>query len=488
MNRRDFICRLQAAMLASTVPIGWHRPLQAAEAPLKGTSLDPLQIGRGVQLFLDDFLIEELNGLQRKVVQPEKLPQPVLDSATFGTTQPYLTVLHDAEQKQYRIWYNRGNDIWQAVSTDGVEWKDPQLVWKLNNAFGCSLVDDGPNAADPQRRFKMINTQRTKSRKQGKPGDEGSWVGFSPDGMQWTPWNRNPVMFAWPEGFQKFVYECVGDIIDVFYDEQKKQYVAAFKMEALEEDGLAQGPRNAPGFRRLVGMSTSKDFIDWTTPKRIFVPDEQDEGLLEFYGMGGMHQRGGLYIGFLRVLRDDLPCDPGGPLDGIGYTVLATSRDGENWQRFREPFLDRNLNSGTWDHAMAWMGDDLPMGDDLNLYYGGYSLGHKVDREAGRQIGLARMKKDRYAGLVAQRDEGLLRSKRLIVPADRFTINADADADGEVRVRLIAADGASVDAEPIVGDRLSHPVRWREPIASFVGKPAQLEFRIRQATLFGFDC
>jgi len=76
-------------------------------------------------------------------------------------------------------------------------------------------------------------------------------------------------------------------------------------------------------------------------------PDKQDDGLLEFYGMGGMHQRGGLTIGLVRVRRR-LPCDPGGPKNGIGYAVLATSRDGVHWQRFREPFLDRNPERGSW--------------------------------------------------------------------------------------------------------------------------------------------
>ena len=117
------------------------------------------------------------------------------------------------------------------------------------------------------------------------------------------------------------------------------------------------------------------------------VPDALDEGLLEFYGMGGLHVRGGLQIGLVRILRDDLPCDSDGPKDGIGYTVLATSRDGVAWQRDRKPFLSRNPENGSWDHAMAWMSSALPVGDEVFFYYGGYARGHKIaaqDRAAGR--------------------------------------------------------------------------------------------------------
>jgi hypothetical protein len=140
----------------------------------------------------------------------------------------------------------------------------------------------------------------------------------------------------------------------------------------VPEDGYAPGPRAGSGIRRLVGLSTSRDFVRWERPRRIFAPDGRDEGLLEFYGMGAMHVRGGLYIGFVRVLRDDLACDPGGPKDGIGYSVLATSRDGLTWRRHRAPFFDRNPERGAWDHAMAWIGAALPVGDEVLLYYGGY--------------------------------------------------------------------------------------------------------------------
>src|SRR5205823_14937306 len=125
---------------------------------------------------------------------------------------------------------------------------------------------------------------------------------------------------------------------------------------------------------------------------------------------------------------------------GIGYTVLATSRDGVTWQRYREPFLDRNPQRGSWDHAMTWMSGALPVGDEVFFYYGGYARGHKVAAATERQIGLARMKRDRYVALTPAKDAGTLRTRPFLVPGERLTLNAKA-AGGSVGVPLLDASG-----------------------------------------------
>src|SRR5438046_2577464 len=134
MHRRDFLRACGAA--SAGLVIGTGPVLQAAEAP------HPLEIGIGPQLFLDDHWIDRLDGLVRRVEPPERLPDPVLDSKTFGTTQPYLTVLRDEDGRRYRIWYNRGPAVWHAESADGIHWVKPQVAWDLPRSYGASLVDD----------------------------------------------------------------------------------------------------------------------------------------------------------------------------------------------------------------------------------------------------------------------------------------------------------------------------------------------------------
>jgi hypothetical protein len=474
MNRRDFLRGAGTATVVAAFP-----RLGASAATR------PLEIGVGPQLFLDNYLVDHMEGLERKVQQPRRLPKPVLDSKTFGTTQPYLTVLRDAEQKRFRIWYNHGPAIWHAESDDGIHWANPRVAWDVRRGYGCSLVDDGTRAANANRRYKLANWQAT-----GKSDDGGIYVGFSPDGLRWTAHDKNPVLSNRPEGPDKVSRYGVGDIVDVYYDPLTKLYRAAVKLPAVEADGYAPGPRAGNTFRRLVGMSSSKDFETWERPWRILTPDAKDDGLLEFYGMGAMHVRGGLHIGLARVLRDELPCDPGGPKNGIGYAVLVTSRDGVAWHRYREPFLDRNPEKGSWDHAMTWISGALPVADEVYFYYGGYARGHKVEAKTERQIGLARMKRDRYVALTPTGEAGTLRTPPFVLPGDRLTINVDA-AHGAVRVRLLDAAAEPIldaSAAPVTGDVLAGELRWLKPIAARVGQPVRIEFTVSRAALFGFEC
>jgi hypothetical protein len=139
---------------------------------------------------------------------------------------------------------------------------------------------------------------------------------------------------------------------------------------------------------------------------------------------------------------------------------------------------------------MTWGDCLLPVDDEVFVYYGGYARGHKVAAATERQIGLARMKRDRYVALVPAKLEGTLRTRWFLVPGDRLTINART-MDGDVRVRLLDRDGRPLsdlgepEARPITGDVLAAEVQWRKPLAALRGKPVCLEIVARQADLFG---
>jgi hypothetical protein len=193
------------------------------------------------------------------------------------------------------------------------------------------------------------------------------------------------------------------------------------------------------------------------------------------------------------VLRDDLPCTPGGPAQGIGYSTIAWTRDGENWVREKEPLLDRDHDVQSWDHAHAWVDCQLPVGDDVYLYYGGYKQGHKVNRFEERQVGLVRMKRDRYIAREAEGDAGLLRTPPLILQGKQLTVNVQPAGGGELRAQLIGADDQPIkgfsfgDGQPITSDQVAAPVQWKGNFADLADKPVRLEFSLKRARLYAFE-
>jgi hypothetical protein len=221
------------------------------------------------------------------------------------------------------------------------------------------------------------------------------------------------------------------------------------------------------------------------------MPGDRDPGITEFYSLGGLLARGGLLIGMLKVLRDDLPCDPGGPRDGIGYTVLAWTHDGENWIRDQTPLLDRDHTPGSWDHAHAWIDCQLPVGDEVYLYYGGYARGHKVNRFEERQVGLVKMKRDRYVARAAGDQAGRLVTPPVVLQGKRLSINADARG-GEISVQLLDLGGTPIpgfsaaEAGAFSGDAIAAPIRWRRPLTDLAGRPVKVAFSLKHARLFAF--
>ena len=469
----------------------------------------PVLVNDEPQLFLDDYLIAHSSNLVKTTHTPERaLDYPILGWQQ-GTSQPYVTVLRDPETKLFRMWYNRdAGQIAYAESDDGINWRTPELDILGNdnrllqigrdfqNGCGASVIDDGPASKDPNQRFKIAWWGQTKP---WPGGDPGMRVAFSSDGIDWKLYTDNPVLPDFGEdhflGDPRRPYGA-GDIIDVFYDPYRNHYGAFVKTPAIASDGLARGPKARTYIRRLVSASTSDDFQHWKRLWRVVVPESRDEGLLEFYSVGGTFARGGLLIGFVRMLRDDLPATEGGPAEGIGYTTLITSRDGKHWERHDNVFFDRHPDPKAWDHAMTWVGSVLPVGDQLYLYYGGYKQGHKIESRKERQIGLARMPKDRFVSRdTVGNQQDVLRTVAIdpsVTVPRRLLLNARCPG-GEIRVQVRAGNTGDVIAgydwdvcRPVSGDGYNLLVTWNE-LGTLPDRRIQLEFKLKQAELFAFQ-
>lgn len=457
-------------------------------ASCQQSNIKPLELNNGPHLFIDNYLIAEQSFLNRTVNNPEKLPEPILVAGKKNdfVWQPYFSVLRDPETGRFRMWYNTpvsekntGRCLLGYIeSEDGINWIRPHKNLDISHEiqFGASVIDRGLDFENSEERYVFATHL--------KPG---LYISTSADGINWNPISDGPVLYH------------NHDISSLFWDPIRKQYMAIVSHRLNGFSDPSQP--NIDDKRRIVHQSISKDLKDWEEVWPICLPKigaAIEKGETQFYSMSGVITRGDLMIGLVKVLRDDLNATPGKSAKqmgdkkrkaaGIGYTVLAWTRDGITWQRDHEPFLDRNHTPGTFDHAMAWGDEQIIVDDKVYIYYGGYERGHKIERFNERHLGFASMPKDRYVSRDADFNGGRLLTKPLVLNGKKITVNANII--GECKVRIVDTDGETLpgfDWIKLKGDSINHELNWEKELSAISGKTFCLEFKLKNAQLFGFD-
>jgi hypothetical protein len=455
------------------------------EAGIPGRAPDadcPITVATGEPLLLlDDYLIAESRGLRRVVVQPRPdpaIPNPIVTGPEDHCFQPYLSVHRDPQTGASRIWYGAWREDQNAgasclatmASPDGIHFVRPHRICETPRIqFGSEVLDRGPGHPEPAARYVYSYWF-----------DGGLRLLKSPDGLTWQPLVEGVVL---PHNH---------DIDSISWDPLRQTYVATISVYIT---GAAW-----TGQRRTTMMSFSQDLRQWERPWYILTAsDRLDEGQTQFYAMEGYLARGRLRIGMVKVLRDDLVAtgtEPGS--FGRAHTSLAWSWDGRTWTRDRERFFEPDDNPAAWDHAHAWIDEQVPVGDEVYLYYGGYKQGHKMNRFSERQIGLVKMPLDRYVARRATAEvSGTLLTVPLrlpVAPALALRVNANA-AGGRLRAQVRDAAGETVvagfslmECQPVAADGLQLPLRWQAAdLASLAGRTVRFEFEISGADLFAFS-
>ena len=480
--------RLSPLCLALTLLCG--RATTKADDP----SPPPLPLGPGPHLLIDDHLIGEQSFLRRTVNNPKKRSKPVIPGGeTYRISQPFVSVVRDAQKGIFRMWYEvpvrdpGTSHVAYTESKDGITWPPPKVLpnyfrdKNYTHAGRLSVVDHGPDWPDANKRFVMAVDSQVRS------GTRVAYIRIftSADGLDWTLLTKKPGV------------SHNNDITSLHWDPIRKQYIAMASQVIAGITGLARVPH----------QSESKDLINWSPKRKIIQPSlapvemyarNLNDGTTQFYGMSGIVVRGGLMIGMVKVLQDHLNAtpgktaaemgSPGRAYAGFGYTVLAWSRDGRTWQRDHEPFIPRNRVPGTFDYAMSWGDAQIITEKETLIYYGGYKRGHKVNRTKERQLGLARMPRDRYVSRLAGPNVGRLLTKPLVLKARSLTVNANVRGEG--RVRLLDSKRKPLDGFGWIefkGDSIEHTIQWNSGLASVSGTVVHLEFQLRDSQLFGFD-
>lgn len=504
------------------------RPPAAPAAPVSpATILPPLSptgafdVGSRAQLFIDQQVVHATEGIAFTPHPARKHPMnPLLkaDRPWEGwRINLYGTVLFDAEEKVFKMWYVGDTSEWfphfathYATSRDGVHWEKPLIGTEVAPGLArhntvlanCQIASVTKDLAepDPARRYKMIAwDHRTKP-------TGGPHALVSPDGLAWTRLSTQNLFRS-------------NDVVTAYYDTRWKKHVAFPKLSTLVRGGV----------RRCFGVTWTDDLLQWPDPRLAFQPDLRDDaGTLsriepvraaldvpdnpavmrtEFYGVG-IYQGESCLVGFPWVFSINnsarFPTTRTPNHEGPCEIQLATSRDLLAWERpFRTPVVPLGA-PGAWDSGfLTTASQAFRHQDEIWLYYGGgnYTHGNPViyDEYTGNErgtkytcsIGLAKWPLDRFVSADGGPAGGSLTTVPLHFTGRRLELNVHAGR-GTLTVEVLDPAGRPVrglgKSDPITSDSLRATVTWqgRTDLSALAGKSVCLRFALRNTELYSF--
>jgi hypothetical protein len=465
-------------------------------------------LGGERELFLDDYRIESTKDVGRVVHPATKLPDPVIrpDNPWESSAYIYGSVFKIGDT--YRMWYDCNNDVppgyylCYAESRDGKRWVKPlgrgTIGYKDIPASRTNLVVAGggtiaynPGAA-PERRFSLLQFRG------GVVNDTlGYYVMFSPDGYTWTNHADKPVLLD-------------GDVSNVTWDQRTKRYIATIKKRMFTAA--------TPGiYNRSAFVSTSTDFVTWTTPVLGVSGDYADTGAAkaigglegQIYGMPVLPYES-TYVGLPWVFLITNYTTGSQPGAGAGpiNPQIASSRDLLNWSR---PVRDAAIGSGdpgAWDDGAIYTASNALVTDrEIQLYYGAFNAGHggqdTTDPNAvpyKGQTGLATWRRDGFVSVTnaARRDSGdpgFVVTRPVTFTGRELNLNAVTRDGGFIKVEVLdAVSGQPVPgfeaskAVPIIGDRYRAEARWASgaELSTLTGRAVKFKFHIQGADLYSY--
>jgi hypothetical protein len=452
-----------------------------------GATAQPIDIGDRLELFVDDYLIEKLNGSAKLTLQTPQVRDIVLthDKPWEGNTCAYHTIFQDDDK--FRMYYRGSHSAngkpahpeftCYAESSDGIRWTKPSLgliefagskenniVWKGPHAHNfCPFLDSNPACPPTQKRKALAGT----------PKLGGLQVFVSSDGLRWDSMTSEPVIKAKEKDFA-FDSQNLA-----FWDSHRSEYRVYFRNW---KGGHPKGVRS-------IQTATSKDFRTWTEPTWLEYPNVPDEQLYTNEILP-YSRAPHLFLGFpSRIVgrRGDL-------VEGL----FMSSRDGKSFRRWQEAIIRPGQNDDRWHNRSnyIWLGlaetaSDLPTSaTELSLY-----SGERYYQGDGVRVRRYTYRTDGFVSVNASYAGGSLLTKPITYGGgDELVLNMSTSAAGSILVELVDSDGKALpgfaleDCEELFGDDTKRIVKWKHggSLGTHKGKPVRLRFELKDADLFSF--
>ena len=444
-------------------------------------------IGTDRQLFVDDYWIEDLDGIRRTLHHPvkrETVIRPEHPWEQKGVS--YMRVIEDGGR--FRGWYrcdpkmnpdmqDRNTVTAYAESFDGVTWEKPTLgiveydgskenniVWAgADNEMNMAPFRDKNPVVSEDEKYKAIIRKR---------GEVIRGL-VSPDGIHWRLISEEPFLTDGPFDSHNIA----------FWDTNLSKYVAYTR-------GIA-GKGDFEGGVRWVRRALSDDFVHWSKLESIDVGDEPDT---HFYTNSCVQydRAPGVYLMFpSRYVPDRWPVPDWEYGPGVNDIVFLSSRDGIHFDfSFREAFVRPGTDSNNWHERAIYMewGVLQTSPTEISLY------GMENWRMPTVNIRRYTLRTDGFVSLSAGFEGGTATTRPFIYSGNSLELNYATSAVGSVQVELRdetnhPIPGFSIENCPErFGDEIDGEIRWSgmSALSAHEGKPVRLHFRLKDADVYAF--
>jgi hypothetical protein len=451
-----------------------------------------IQMGGNREIFIDNFLIDNLKGVQIiKHTPHDEGAVLYFDNPWEGVFCVYCTMIKDGEL--FRVYYRglptAGKDATNTETTciaesgDGIHWQKPFLkIFKIggfrkNNVILANdapsshnfspFLDKNPNA-DPAQRYKALAGE----------DKAGLRAYASPDGIQWKKLRDKAVI----SGFA-FDSQNVS-----FWSESEQCYLCYFR--SWTGGGYS-------GFRS-VSRTTSKDFIEWTKPEAMTFGDTPLEQLYTqqtspyFRAPQIYIAIGGRFMPGKQVLSDEeakkLNVDPGYFKD-CSDAYMMTTRGGNVYDRtFMEAFIRPGIGMKNWVSRSNYPALNVVQTspEEMSLYV------NQDYAQPTAHLHRYSLRIDGFTSLSAPYNGGEMITKPFTFSGHELEINYSTSAAGEIRFELQDENGVPVpgftleDSQAIIGNEISRVVRWDKAadLGSLITKTVRLRVQMKDADLY----
>ncbi len=453
-----------------------------------------VKIGSRLELFVDQTLVDSSRNIDFRLKEPRDAGIAISFNETWeGRFCGYSTVIKDG--KRYLAYYRGMPEIGKpevtcvAISEDGIRWKKPRLdLHQLGRQkSGTNIIL--ANAGDVTHNFSPMLDENPKAEAQqkfkgiGGSAKSGLYAFASPDGIHWEKIQDEPVLKlnGWVFDSQNLA----------FWSESEGCYVMYFR-------------RVVKGIR-AIARSTSKDFINWTSPVQMKYSDVNST-IPRFHLYTNQTQpyfraphiylaTPGRFLPGRRAINAEQAKAIGVDkryFGDISDAILMTSRGGNTYDiAYQRALLRPGIGAENWVSRTNYPALGIvPTGKHQMSWFVNQNYGQKTAHLRRYEFRI-----DGLASASADLSGGELTTKAIIKKGSDLVLNFATSAAGSVRVELQDANGKPIPGyeleccRPLIGNEIEYRVVWEESDSTHTldGKSIRIRFELKDAELFSYQ-